>query len=107
MRTNLDHPVSVYLLDVGDGDFTHQCTSRSLRYVLAQLHIAAPDGCSYSSHSLRIGSLSERLHVATNMAQLMAWYDWRMGSMEMLLTYGDRRVQRSAASEIYFPSGTF
>jgi hypothetical protein len=94
-------------LDVGDSDFGPQCNSRSMRLILDQLGIQAPDGCAYSSHSARIGSLSEHLLVATNMASIFQWFDWRMGSSDMILTYADRRVQRSEASEVYFPSGTF
>jgi hypothetical protein len=94
-------------LDVGYSDFGPQCTTRSMRLILDQLGIHAPDGCAYSSHSARIGSLSEHLHVATNMASPFQWYDWRMGSSDMILTYADRCVQRSEASGCIFRPGLF
>jgi hypothetical protein len=51
-------------LDLGDSDFGPQCKTRSMRLILNQVGILSLDGCAYSSHSGRISSLSEHLHVA-------------------------------------------
>lgn len=75
-----------------------QALTRSLERCLARLHVAAPAGSKYTSHSLRIGAHTEQVLLGFPLEVRLARFGWGPRSSEMASTYFDRTIRLSAAS---------
>lgn len=54
--------------------------------------MAPPAGCSYSSHSLSIGSLTEIILLSESTVAVLPTYEWSHTSEGMASIYFDRRI---------------
>ena len=71
-----------------------------VRRVLKGAGCMAPDGCYYSSHSLRMGSFNELSLLDLPMDFIMRRLDWE--SEEMLRVHLDIRLTKSPQSHWFF-----
>lgn len=76
--------------------------TKALRGLLDCCGIRPPINGTYSSHSLRIGSLTERILLGESTTELLASYDWAHTSDGMLSVYFDRRIRLSPSSRWFF-----
>ncbi|KAI0563121.1 Integrase/recombinase [Gracilaria domingensis] len=72
----------------------------ALHTMLQNLDVVAPQGFSYSSHSLRIGAMNELLLLGCSKEIIMHRFDWT--SARMIQTYIDSSVTLSSSSEWFF-----
>ena len=75
---------------------------KRLEYLLESEAVRAPEGCCYSTHSMRLGSLTERILCGGHAIALLALYDWAYSSQGMLSVYFDRRITISQHSRWFF-----
>lgn len=75
-----------------------------LRHLLQCVSVQPPPGCNFSSHSMRLGSLTERILLGGSVTELLALYDWKFSSQGMFSVYFDRRITVSSASHWFFGS---
>lgn len=72
----------------------------SVADALAAVRAEPPSQCIYSSHSPRIGSFNEQLHLGSSKELIMHRFDWK--SESMFRTYADSSVTQSTASKWFF-----
>ena len=68
--------------------------------LLAALRVEPPQGCIYSSHSLRIGTYNELRALGLPSRRILHHLGWATASMQA--TYYDPRIRVTADSEWWF-----
>jgi site-specific recombinase XerD len=85
-----------------DEDVHPRTLTHALQRCLDALQVAAPAGCKYSSHSLRIGAHTEQVLLGWPLEVRLARFGWRCSSHEMASLYFDRTIRSTAASSWFF-----
>lgn len=74
--------------------------TQALRNLLSALDVPTPQGCIYSSHSIRIGTYNEMRALGLPAARILHHLGWASASMQA--TYYDPRISVTADSEFWF-----
>lgn len=83
--------------DAGSG-----ALNRCLQRCISALHLRPPAVCSYSPHSLRIGTHTEQVLVGIPLEVRLARFGWGPNSESITALYFDRTFRVSSASAWFF-----